>query len=64
MLVAEDALLIVTEAEGLVSMLKQNADYRRVGTEELRDMFSEDRVRPFSLTELGRLRTIENQGHG
>ncbi|HKY70645.1 MAG TPA: hypothetical protein VJL88_01895 [Nitrospira sp.] len=42
-LVAEDALLIVTDADGLVSMLKQKADYRRLVTEQLRGDFSADR---------------------
>lgn len=46
MLVAEDALLIVTDAEGLVSMLKQNIEYRRVVTEQLRGLFSEERFVP------------------
>jgi hypothetical protein len=44
MLVAEDALLIVTDAEGVVFMLKQkNDDYRRLVTEQLRGDFSADR---------------------
>jgi hypothetical protein len=43
MLVAEDALLIVTDADGLVYMLKQKADYRRLVTEQLRGDFSADR---------------------
>jgi hypothetical protein len=42
-LVAEDALLIVIDAEGLVSMLKQHVDYRRLVTAQLRGGFSEDR---------------------
>jgi hypothetical protein len=43
LLVAEDGLLIVTDAEGLVFILKQNADYRRLVTEQLRGDFSPDR---------------------
>jgi hypothetical protein len=43
MLVAEEALLIVTDAEGLVFILKQNAEYRRLVTEQLHDDFSPDR---------------------
>jgi hypothetical protein len=43
MLVEEDALLIVTDAEGLVFILKQNAEYRRLVTEQLHGDFSPDR---------------------
>ena len=46
MLVAEDALLIVIDKEGLVFMVKQNADYRRLVTEQLRGNFSADRFVP------------------
>ena len=46
MLVAEDALLIVIDKEGLVFMVKQNADYRRLVTEQLRGDFSADRFVP------------------
>ena len=42
-LVAEDALLIVIDDEGLVSMLKQHVDYRRLVTAQLRGGFSDDR---------------------
>lgn len=43
MLVAEDALLIVVDAEGLVFILKEKVDYRRLVTEQLRGGFSADR---------------------
>ena len=43
MLVAEDALLIVVDKEGLVFMLKEKAEYRRLVTEQLRGGFSQDR---------------------
>lgn len=43
MLVAEDALLILVDAEGLVLMLKEKVDYRRLVTEQLRGGFSADR---------------------
>lgn len=46
MLVAEDALLIVIDKEGLVFIVKQNADYRRLVTEQLRGDFSADRFVP------------------
>jgi hypothetical protein len=46
MLVAEDALLIVIDKEGLVSMLKEKAEYRRLVTEQLRGGFSADRFVP------------------
>jgi len=46
MLVAEDALLIVIDKEGLVFMVKQNTDYRRLVTEQLRDGFAADRFVP------------------
>ena len=43
MLVAEDALLIIVDAEGLVLMRKEKVDYRRLVTEQLRGGFSADR---------------------
>jgi hypothetical protein len=43
MLVAEDALAIVIDDEGLVLMRKEKADYRRLVTEQLRKGFAEDR---------------------
>ena len=43
MLVAEDALLIMVDAAGLVLMLKEKEDYRRLVTEQLRGGFSADR---------------------
>lgn len=46
MLVAEDALLIVIDKEGLVFMVKQNIDYRRLVTEQLRGGFAADRFVP------------------
>ena len=46
MLVAEDALLIMVDAEGLVLMLKEKVDYRRLVTEQLRGGFSADRFVP------------------
>lgn len=46
MLVAEDALLIVIDKEGLVFIVKQNIDYRRLVTEQLRGDFSADRFVP------------------
>ena len=46
MLVAEDALLIIVDAEGLVLMLKEKVDYRRLVTEQLRGGFSADRFVP------------------
>ena len=46
MLVAEDALLIVVDKEGLVFMQKEKAEYRRLVTEQLRGGFSEDRFVP------------------
>ncbi|HEY7532053.1 MAG TPA: hypothetical protein VH681_04615 [Nitrospiraceae bacterium] len=45
-LVAEDALVIVIDKEGLVYMLKEKVDYRRLVTEQLRGGFSEDRFVP------------------
>jgi hypothetical protein len=46
MLVAEDALVIVIDEEGLVLMRKEKTDYRRLVTEQLRGGFSEDRFVP------------------
>ena len=46
MLVAEDALAIVIDEEGLVLMRKEKADYRRLVTEQLREGFAEDRFVP------------------
>lgn len=42
MLVAHEALQILTDAEGIVLMIKQNVDYRRIVTERLRAELSED----------------------
>jgi hypothetical protein len=42
-LVTEDALLVLIDEDGLVMMLKQKADYRRLVTERLRTEFSADR---------------------
>ena len=46
MLVAEDALAIVIDEEGLVLMRKEKADYRRLVTAQLREGFTEDRFVP------------------
>jgi hypothetical protein len=46
MLVAEDELLVVTDAEGLVLILKQKAEFRRFMTERLRAAFAPDRFVP------------------
>ena len=46
MLVAEEALLMIVDAEGLVVMRKENVDYRRLVTEQLRGGFSADRFVP------------------
>jgi len=46
MLVAEDALVIVIDEEGLVLMRKEKTGYRRPVTEQLRGGFSEDRFVP------------------
>jgi hypothetical protein len=46
MLVAEDALVIVIDEQGLVLMRKEKIDYRRLVTEQLRGGFSEDRFVP------------------
>lgn len=43
MLAAEAALLVITDAEGIVLMLKQNIDYRRIVTAQLRTQLSADR---------------------
>ena len=46
MLVAEDALAIVIDEEGLVLMRKEKADYRRLVTEQLREAFAQDKFVP------------------
>jgi|SRR5690348_17287552 len=46
MLVAEDALVIVIDEQGLVLMRKEKIDYRRLVTEQLRGGFSEERFVP------------------
>jgi len=46
MLVPQEALLLLTDAEGLVLMLKQNVGYRRIVTERLRAELSADRFVP------------------
>ncbi|HJT21770.1 MAG TPA: hypothetical protein VJ746_14935 [Nitrospira sp.] len=46
MLVAEDALAILIDDEGLVLMRKEKPEYRRLVTEQLRKGFSEDRFVP------------------
>jgi hypothetical protein len=46
MLVAEDALVILIDEEGLVLMRKEKVDYRRLVTAQLRGGFSEDRFVP------------------
>lgn len=43
MLVTEDALLMLIDADGLVLMLKQKVDYRRLVTERLRSEFPAER---------------------
>jgi hypothetical protein len=43
MLLAEEALVIVIDEEGLVLMRKEKTDYRRLVTEQLRAGFSKDR---------------------
>jgi hypothetical protein len=43
MLVAEDELLVLTDAEGLILMLKQKVEFRRFMTERLRAAFAADR---------------------
>jgi hypothetical protein len=48
MLVSEDALLIVVDKEGLVFILKEKAEYRRLITEQLRGGFSADRFVPLN----------------
>lgn len=42
MLVGETALLVLTDEEGVVLMLKEKLDYRRFVTERLRDWLSAD----------------------
>ena len=43
MLVSQERLQILTDAEGLVLMVKQNVNYRRIVTEQLRAELSADR---------------------
>jgi len=43
LLVAEAELLVLTDTDGVVLMLKQNIDYRRIVTGWLRDELSADR---------------------
>jgi hypothetical protein len=43
MLVAQEALLVLTDVDGVVLMHKQNIDYRRIVTERLRAEISADR---------------------
>ena len=42
MLVIENALTLLIDGEGLVMMLKQKPDYRRLVTDRLRETLSED----------------------
>ena len=46
MLAPEDALVVMTDAEGIVLMLNQKLDYRRIVTEQLRMQLSADRFVP------------------
>ncbi|SLM46451.1 conserved protein of unknown function [Nitrospira japonica] len=47
MLVTQEALFLLTDADGIVLMQKQNIDYRRIVTERLRTELTADRfVRP------------------
>jgi hypothetical protein len=46
LLVAEDELLVLTDAEGLVLISKQKAEFRRFMTDRLRAAFSADRFVP------------------
>lgn len=46
MLVAEDELLVLTDAEGLVLILKQKVEFRRFMTERLRAAFAAERFVP------------------
>jgi hypothetical protein len=43
LLIAQDGLLILTDADGVVLMLKENIDYRRIVTEQLRGALPVDR---------------------
>jgi len=43
MLASEAALVVITDAEGIVLMLKQNIEYRRIVTEQLRTQLPADR---------------------
>ncbi len=42
MLVTHEGLQILTDAEGIILMIKQNVDYRRIVTERLRAELSAD----------------------
>ncbi len=42
-LIAEEDLLIVTDAEGLVKMAKEKGEYRSLVNKQLRGVFGEDR---------------------
>ncbi len=46
MLVAEEELLVLTDAEGLVFMPKENVELRRLVTTRLRSTFAPDRFVP------------------
>lgn len=43
MLVAQEGLLVLTDGDGIVLMHKQNIEYRRIVTEQLRTVLSADR---------------------
>ncbi len=43
LLLAEDDLLIVTDAEGLVKMAKEKGEYRSLVSKQLRDVFAAER---------------------
>jgi len=43
LLVAQDALLVLTDADGVALILKENVDYRRIVTDRLRADLSADR---------------------
>lgn len=46
LLVSEDELLVLTDAEGLVLISKQKAEFRRFMTDRLRAAFAADRFVP------------------
>ena len=46
MLVPQDGLLVLTDADGVVLMLKENIDYRRIVTEWLRAELPADHFAP------------------